>query len=92
MLSRKATLVTSMTVALTAFEVSIAPAQEDVNVVLITNVNVWDGTSDGLQNGMSVLVEGNLISQVAAGISAPSGATVINGGPIKVGDSIRIEP
>lgn len=55
-------------------------AQEAENVVLITNVNVWDGTSDGLQNGMSVLVEGNLISRVAANISAPSGATVIDGG------------
>jgi imidazolonepropionase-like amidohydrolase len=60
--------------------VSVAPAQEAENTVLITNVNVWDGTSDGLQNGMSVLVEGNLISQVAASISAPNGATVIDGG------------
>ena len=52
-----------------------APAQ-----VLFTNVNVWDGTSDGLQNGVDVLVTGNLITQVAGDISPPSGATVIDGG------------
>ena len=52
-----------------------APAQ-----VLFTNVNVWDGTSDELATGVDVLVEGNLIKQVAAGITAPSGATVIDGG------------
>jgi imidazolonepropionase-like amidohydrolase len=60
-------------------QAAAAPAQEAENAVLFTNVNVWDGTSDGLQNGMSVLVEGNKISQVAASISAPSGATVIEG-------------
>lgn len=48
--------------------------------VLFTNVNIWDGTSDGLKNGQSVLVEGNLIKQIGANISAPSGATVIDGG------------
>jgi len=48
--------------------------------ILFTNVNVWDGTSDGLQNSMSVLVEDNLISQVGADVGAPSGATVIDGG------------
>ena len=43
---------------------------------LITNVSVWDGTSDALAIGQSVLVEGNLIKQVGPNISAPSGATV----------------
>ena len=80
MLSRMDKLVTLIAVALVSLVASSAAAQDAENVVLITNVNVWDGTSDGLQNGMSVLVEGNLISQVAAGISAPSGATVIDGG------------
>ncbi len=56
-----------------------AAAQDATNRVLFTNVNVWDGTSDALQNGMSVLVEGNEITQIAASISA-SGATVIDGG------------
>jgi imidazolonepropionase-like amidohydrolase len=41
-------------------------------------VNVWDGTSDKVQKGVDVLVEGNKIKNVAKGIKA-SGATVIDG-------------
>jgi imidazolonepropionase-like amidohydrolase len=58
----------------------LAQETEVPKQVLFTNVNVWDGTSDSLENGQSVLVEGNLIKQVGANISAPSGATVIDGG------------
>lgn len=47
--------------------------------ILITNVNVFDGKSDKLANGMSVLVEGNLIKKVSKSIKAPSGARVIDG-------------
>ena len=48
--------------------------------ILFTNVNVFDGYAETLQNGMSVLVEGNLIKEVSSSdISAP-GATVIDGG------------
>jgi imidazolonepropionase-like amidohydrolase len=55
------------------------PAKEQApKQVLITNVNVWDGTSDKLKNGVDVLVEGNKIKQVAANINAP-GAAVIDG-------------
>ncbi len=35
--------------------------------VLFTNVNIFDGNSDSLAEGMSVLVEGNLIKQVKKG-------------------------
>jgi len=57
-------------------------AQEtsEKNVVLITNANVFDGKSDALKNGMSVLIEGNLIKQVGTSIKAPKGATVIDAG------------
>jgi len=49
--------------------------------ILITNVNVFDGKSDKLAEGMSVLVEGNLIKTVSAGtIEATADATVIDGG------------
>ena len=48
--------------------------------MLFTNVNVWDGTSEGLRNNINVLVEGNLISQIGSSISAPAGAIVIDGG------------
>ena len=47
--------------------------------VLIQNVNIFDGKTNGLKNGMSVLVEGNLIKEVGKSINAP-GAIVIDGG------------
>jgi imidazolonepropionase-like amidohydrolase len=50
-----------------------APAQ-----IVITNVNVWDGTSDAVAQGVDVLIEGDKIKNVAKGIKA-SGATVIDG-------------
>ena len=53
---------------------------ETPNRVLITNVNLWDGTTDSLNNNQSVLIEGNLIRQIGSSISAPGGATVIDGG------------
>jgi len=68
--------------ALVAVAVLAAPAaaQDQPSQVLFTNVNVWNGTSDGLQTGMSVLVEGNLIRTISnRAINAP-GATVIDGG------------
>ncbi|PWK19648.1 metal-dependent hydrolase family protein [Xanthomarina spongicola] len=45
---------------------------------LITNVSVWDGTSDKLVKA-DVLIENNLIKEVKNGIKAPAGATVIDG-------------
>jgi imidazolonepropionase-like amidohydrolase len=54
-------------------------AEEDaLPQVLITNVNVWDGTSDYVAKDIDVLVEGNKIKQVAANIEAPD-AHVIDG-------------
>jgi len=46
--------------------------------VLITNANIFDGTSEKLSEGMSVLVEGNMIAKIAKSITAPAGATVID--------------
>jgi imidazolonepropionase-like amidohydrolase len=50
-----------------------APAQ-----ILITNVSVWNGTSDTVVAGVDVLVEENKIKRVARGLSA-DGAVVIDG-------------
>lgn len=47
--------------------------------VLITNANIFDGRSEKLATGMSVLVEGNKIAKIAKSIHAPEGATVIDG-------------
>jgi imidazolonepropionase-like amidohydrolase len=52
-----------------------APAQ-----TIITNVYVWDGTSDERSELSSVLVEGNLIKQVSLGTIDAPGASVIDGG------------
>ena len=66
-------LVGSVTLPLPANAQDKAPTR-----ILITNVNVWDGTSDEVAKGTDVLVEGNKIKTVAKGISA-DGAHVIDG-------------
>ena len=45
---------------------------------LITNVDVWDGTSDSVRKGVDVLVEGSKIKRIAPRISAP-GAEKVDG-------------
>ncbi len=70
-----------LTLAVTGLlAVSPALAQDETpERTLITNVNVFDGFSDELAEGMSVLIEDNHIVEVGKGIDAP-GATVIDGG------------
>lgn len=46
--------------------------------ILITNARIFDGKSDKLTESMSVLVEGDKITQIAKSITPPSGATVID--------------
>jgi len=58
-------LVAAMTLPQAIAEEKEAPAQ-----VLITNVNVWDGTSDTVKKGVDVLVEGNKIKRIGK-IDAP---------------------
>ena len=54
-------------------------AQDDVlKMTLITNVDVWVGDSEKVISA-DVLIENNLIKQVKKGITAPAGATVIDG-------------
>ncbi len=58
-----------------------ASTQEKKPQVLFTNVNIFDGKADKLAEGMSVLVEGNLIKKIAKGqIAADADAKVIDGG------------
>ena len=66
-----------------AFALLVAPAwaqDEAPAQVLFTNVNVFDGVNDGLAEGMSVLIEGNLITAVSAEAISAEGAAVIDGG------------
>jgi imidazolonepropionase-like amidohydrolase len=49
--------------------------------VLIANARVFDGTADQLAEGMSVLVESNIIARVSkAAIEPPRGAIVVDAG------------
>ncbi len=55
-----------------------ALAQDDSPTTLITGARIFDGVSDTLIEGQDVLIEDGMIAQVAAGIAAPDGATVID--------------
>jgi imidazolonepropionase-like amidohydrolase len=68
-----------LTVFITFFCLSAIAQEEKSTRTLITNVNVFDGFSDKLASGMSVLIEDNHIVEVGKSVSAP-GATVIDGG------------
>ena len=59
---------------------AIAQEEEAPPQILITNVNVWDGTSSSLQNGMNVLITGNLVESISRSKPSAMGATVIDGG------------
>ncbi len=54
-------------------------AETDSSRILFTNVNVFDGSSEKLAEGLEVLVEGNLIEAVGPDIDAGD-AQVIDGG------------
>ena len=61
-----------------------APAQDGPpSYVLITNINLWNGTSDVVASGMNVLVENNLVKQISAEpipVNRSANTTVIDGG------------
>jgi imidazolonepropionase-like amidohydrolase len=55
-----------------------ATAAQETESTLFSNVRVFDGTSSFLSGPTSVLVEGNVITRIGEGITAP-GARVIDG-------------
>lgn len=74
----QATVLAVLALAIPATSAMADQHAKEPTLVLITNVSVWDGTSDNAVKGMDVLVEGNKIKAVAKGIKA-SGATVVDG-------------
>ena len=78
------TLSQGITLATAMCLLAVSPAlqaQDDENRVMFTNVNIFDGVNDELQEGMNVLIVGNLIEQVSADAIDPGvGTTVISGG------------
>ena len=75
------TTATLLVLALASLTASAA-AQDSApqSTILIKNVRVFDGVSDTLSGPTNVLVDGNMITSVAPGATASSGATVIDGG------------
>jgi len=74
-----AVLTLSLAVSGTMFSAkSSAAEQQKVSQIIIQNVNIFDGKSEKLATGMSVLVEGNKITKIDKSITAPDGATVID--------------
>ena len=57
-----------------------AQSQETQPGILITNANIFDGVDDDLIEGADILIEGNLIKQIASDIQVPAGAEVIDAG------------
>lgn len=71
-------LALTMSAALFGSSLINAAAKEAPTQILITNVDVWDGTSSSLKLKTDVLIEGNKIKKVGKGIKA-EGANVIDG-------------
>ena len=57
-----------------------AAAEERPSQILFKNANIFDGTSESLNEGMDVLVEGNLIEKIGKELKANKEVTVIKGG------------
>ncbi len=70
-----ATFFAACLLALMSYPAPVSAAEDKPKPqVLFTNVNVFDGKSDTLAEGMSVLVEGNLIKKIAKGKIKAAGA------------------
>jgi imidazolonepropionase-like amidohydrolase len=69
-----------ITVVLLATTPAISAEKKPLPQTLIINVNIFNGKSDKLAMGMSVLVEGNLIKQVGKDVKARDDAKSIDGG------------
>jgi len=79
---KKFRLLTTISILIATFTASVIAAETTVpNQILIKNVHVWDGTSDGVTKKIGVLIEGNLIKKLRASDSdANADANVIDGG------------
>jgi len=72
-----ASILVSVFIFLTGPGAAYAQASK-AGTTLIQNVDIFDGKTDNLAIGMSVLVEGNRIAKIAESIPAPADAIVID--------------
>lgn len=59
---------------------SIQAEEAAGNLVVIRNVNVFDGVNENLKTDVDVLIEGNLIKSIGSSLDVPVGSLVIEGG------------
>lgn len=59
---------------------SPAQAHEVPALTLFTNVDVFDGVTNGLTDNANVLVEGNMTKTISKEAISANGATIIDGG------------
>jgi imidazolonepropionase-like amidohydrolase len=69
----------SVAIILATTVVSLPAIADEDSRYLFNNVAVWDGTSEALQPGMNVLIEGNKVAQISGDAISAAGATVIDG-------------
>lgn len=72
-------LVVALLLAIPAMAAESLSADIPSEVILIKNVNVFDGINEALIENANVLVEGNLIAAVSTDPIDADGATVIDG-------------
>ncbi|MBN3519359.1 amidohydrolase family protein [Algoriphagus lutimaris] len=69
----------TFTLALVLFSLTVF-SQEEPSIVLIKNANVFDGVNEQLQEGVDILIEGNLVKSIGKNLSAGNDATIIDAG------------
>lgn len=67
------------TIILTVLLTTMSFSLRAQNIILIKNINVWDGISNELKNDFNVLIHDNLITSVNKNLSVPDSALIIDG-------------
>jgi imidazolonepropionase-like amidohydrolase len=79
-INRLSVFLTSFLLGIIALSTAVHAEEDQKSQILFTNVNIFDGTNDKLQENQFVLVEGNLIKTVSANRpTTMGGVTVIDG-------------
>jgi imidazolonepropionase-like amidohydrolase len=67
-------------VFLTGVSMSDTIAADAPPAIVIKNARVFDGTSDTLKDGLTIVVSGNKIEKIGKDVATPAGATVVDAG------------
>jgi imidazolonepropionase-like amidohydrolase len=72
-------IIIALTIAGLLIRGTALAGDETQDQILITNVNIFDGSNNSLALGQNVLVEDNLIAAIGPAVGADDGAIVIDG-------------